>query len=976
MRTGRGLWVFFLVAVASAGGALGADVPRLVLPAVDNARELEADRDREARGLPPRFALPVPVSVDLEKDGVWETLSGGQIAWRLRIHSPKALSLNLGFTRYHMPAGGRMTLSSADGKSRIRPFTEADNASHGELWTPVVFGDEVLVEVVLPAAQKALLDLKLGTVGHDYRGFGRPNAVTSGSCNVDVVCPEGLPWANEIRAVGVISTGGSTFCTGSMVNNTANDLKPYFITANHCGISSGNAASLVVYWNFQNSTCRPVGSPASGGPGDGSLSQFNTGSIWRASHAPSDVTLVELTSAPSAAFNVFWAGWNRAVGDFPCSSGAPCAAIHHPSTDEKRITFSTVSTTTTSYNNPAVPGDGSHVHAFWSLGVTEPGSSGSPLYDNNHRFIGQLHGGPSACGAADLSDYYGRMSLSWTGGGTPSSRLSDWLDPAATGAVTLDGRNQCTTPAVPGGVSATPNGANQVDVAFSPSGGAATYRVYRAIGSCPGSGSTLLASGVTTSPYVDTTVSGGTTYAYTVTAVDATNACESAPSACSDALATGACTMPPTFAGVTGATNDQSATCQISLAWSAATANCGGPVRYRVYRSTSAGFTPTPADQIASGLTGTLYSDSSPLTYNTTYYYVVRAVDLATGIEDGNLVRLSAVPTGPIGTSTLTDTFEGALSGGGFDNAGWTHAALSGTQDWVWSTAQSQTPTHAWFSDSLSTVSSRVLVSPTIGVTASSALSFWHTYAFEGTIAQCYDAGTLEYTTDGSTWSVVPDAAFTAGGFNGTVNGGFSNPIAGKRAWCSGTIGPMTQVTVNLASIAGLVGQNGVRLRWREGDDSSQQAVGWHVDSVTITNVGTPTPCVPGTGGGPTGLRFHTLAPCRVLDTRNAAGPLGGPALAAGANRDFTLAGACGIPASAKAVSANLTVTGATGGGHLTLFPAGTVPPASSSLNYLAAQTRANNAILSLSGAGAVTVGCTQAGGEVHFILDANGYFE
>jgi len=53
------------------------------------------------------------------------------------------------------------------------------------------------------------------------------------------------------------------------VNNVRQDLKPYFMTANHCGITSGNAASLVVYWNYQNSTCRPPGSPASGNPGNG-----------------------------------------------------------------------------------------------------------------------------------------------------------------------------------------------------------------------------------------------------------------------------------------------------------------------------------------------------------------------------------------------------------------------------------------------------------------------------------------------------------------------------------------------------------------------------------------------------------------------------------------------------------------------------------------------------------------------------------
>jgi bacillopeptidase F (M6 metalloprotease family) len=88
----------------------------------------------------------------------------------------------------------------------------------------------------------------------------------------------------------------------------------------------------------------------------------------------------------------------------------------------------------------------------------------------------------------------------------------------------------------------------------------------------------------------------------------------------------------------------------------------------------------------------------------------------------------------------------------------------------------------------------------------------------------------------------MPDAAFTSGGFTGTVNGGFSNPLAGKRAWCSGTVGAMTQVNVNLGSYAGQAFQ----LRWHEGDDSSTGATGWYVDSVTINNAGTASMCVSG----------------------------------------------------------------------------------------------------------------------------------
>ena len=134
--------------------------------------------------------------------------------------------------------------------------------------------------------------------------------------------------------MAVISTGGSTFCTGFLVNNTSQDMKGYFMTANHCGINSGTAPSLVAYWNYENSWCRPVNDPINGQPGDGMLNQYNTGSIFRSSSSASDFTLVELDDPINPAFNVYWAGWDHSGAD-----ATNATAIHHPNTDEKRISF-------------------------------------------------------------------------------------------------------------------------------------------------------------------------------------------------------------------------------------------------------------------------------------------------------------------------------------------------------------------------------------------------------------------------------------------------------------------------------------------------------------------------------------------------------------------------------------------------------------------------------------------------------------
>ncbi len=126
----------------------------------------------------------------------------------------------------------------------------------------------------------------------------------------------------------------------------------------------------------------------------------------------------------------------------------------------------------------------------------------------------------------------------------------------------------------------------------------------------------------------------------------------------------------------------------------------------------------------------------------------------------------------------------------------------------------------------------------------------------------------------------------------------------------------------------------------------------------------------------PVATRYHTVTPCRRVDTRSAS--LGGPLpLAAGSLTRFALAGGpCAVPVTARAVSLNLTVTAATSVGHLRIFPAGGAEPLASALNYAAGLTRANNAIVGLGGAGEIAVRVGQAAGTVHVIVDVNGYFE
>jgi hypothetical protein len=121
---------------------------------------------------------------------------------------------------------------------------------------------------------------------------------------------------------------------------------------------------------------------------------------------------------------------------------------------------------------------------------------------------------------------------------------------------------------------------------------------------------------------------------------------------------------------------------------------------------------------------------------------------------------------------------------------------------------------------------------------------------------------------------------------------------------------------------------------------------------------------------------FHTLAPCRAVDTRDPDGPFGGPALAANTSRAFILVGRCGIPSDATAIAANLTVIGSSAPGDLRLYPGGTVLPLGSAVNYASGQTRANDSVARLAHTGALAVHCDQVSGSVHVVLDVSGYFK
>ena len=407
-------------------------VDRVTLPQQDN-EELRQKYDyyKVAQGPGPNtFAEAISCYIDCRHTGTWESTDDGYMVWRQLIQSKGAYSLNLAFTKFHLPPSARVYIADTDQSIIVGPLTSDDNDDHGEWWSPIFPGEEIMIEVLV--APKDVPDLKIiiEQVNHDFSGFG---GVLSGSCNLDVICGEndGFGIAEKYRDVinsaGRLTIGGVTLCSGSLVNNTRNDCTPYIITAEHCEITTNNANSVVVTWNFQNSTCREPGSIESGGLGDGPSNEFNSGAILRATFARSDFTLIELDDSIDPLSNPFFLGWDRST-----QLGDTLASVHHPRGDEKRISFD--------FDAPEFFVNEVFVRVGnWEIGTTERGSSGGALVTTEQRLIGMLSRGDAACGNS-LQDDYGMFISAWDGGGSPETRIKDWLDPDGSDVMSIAGR--------------------------------------------------------------------------------------------------------------------------------------------------------------------------------------------------------------------------------------------------------------------------------------------------------------------------------------------------------------------------------------------------------------------------------------------------------------------------------------------------------------------------------------------------------
>jgi hypothetical protein len=431
---------------------------------------------------PNQFAVSLPLD-NAVSDGRW-SLAGDLAIWQFQVVSPGAIAVSLELAATTLPAGARFWLLDATGGQARGPYTAADIASDGRFWTPLIRGDTVVVQAEVPVAQQGAFAVHIVAAHHAYRELGSGGiptkaAGTSGSCEINIACPAGAAWQAESRAVAMITIGGNFECTGTLLNDVPQDNTPYLLTANHCGIGTVGepASSVVAYWNYQAATCAGT---------SGSLSNAQTGATLLANDTQSDFALLRLNALPDASFGVYYAGWN--VQGIAPQSGV---TIHQPENDIKKISVYVTPATATQTLLGATLLDTAVWAVNWSQGVTEGGSSGSPLFDQSHAVVGQLAGGDSSCANPGGTDYYGRLAVSWNGNAASNAQLKPYLDPANSGTQVLCGRNA-------GDPACTVGGSSSGGSSTGASGGGTT-------GTSSGGGSTGTSGGGTTG------TSGGST---------------------------------------------------------------------------------------------------------------------------------------------------------------------------------------------------------------------------------------------------------------------------------------------------------------------------------------------------------------------------------------------------------------------------------------------------------------------------------
>lgn len=360
--------------------------------------------DREEKKC--QFGMTYKVHYSLE-DGTWKNTNGGRI-WTLTVESTGASSIGFSFSKFRLPNGARLYISNHDESALYGPVTKDAIAEQKEFATNIIPGERVSIFLFEPNNQKGKSELEISKLYHET--INTADSGMKDNCRIHVPCVPG--WNLEADATGSIKDEDDDFYyygSGALVMTTDNSYKGYFLTAKHVIDDRENYS--VTFFNRQTA-CN----------GNDTYSTITCNNIvLRASWQNTDMALMEILDLPTNNGKIAWLGWDRTG-----MNSNNNVTIHYPYDDTANISLDLDNLST-------------HDTYYWltslDMGIMAEGSSGAPLLDQNRRIIGQEKGfignAPTECD--QINNVFGKFSLSWTGGGTNDTRLSNWLDPNNTG---------------------------------------------------------------------------------------------------------------------------------------------------------------------------------------------------------------------------------------------------------------------------------------------------------------------------------------------------------------------------------------------------------------------------------------------------------------------------------------------------------------------------------------------------------------
>ena len=405
-------------------------IDEITMPEVNREALLAEDAQNVKNGTPFRIGINHPVGFTFENCGRTDILPNGAKLWRLGIKSEGAVSMAVFFSHFNIPEGATLHIYNRDRTQLTGTYTNADIQANGILVSDDIDDDEIVLEYYEPADVLFHGSIYIDRINHHYRDIRKipmtnDEKSISGGCHFNSSCPEGNGWRDQINSVVRIEIDGAYLCSGAMINNTRYDKTLYVLSANHC-MNTMNS-TFKFFFKYETTACDVddygfANQKVNGGVIVATGDRYNS----------SDFLLLKITGSMNRVNldSIFFAGWDV--------SGASSVgmAIHHPAGDYKKLSI------------PKAVNSG-YYNKYWTTswytypvkGCTEPGSSGSPLFNANKLIIGDLSNGSSSCDTLWGIDNYGKISYSWTNNNNSNNarKLKPWLDPDNTGVTWMPG---------------------------------------------------------------------------------------------------------------------------------------------------------------------------------------------------------------------------------------------------------------------------------------------------------------------------------------------------------------------------------------------------------------------------------------------------------------------------------------------------------------------------------------------------------